>query len=59
MPDACARRASSGALRVRSSQPSRIFNVTGTFTAAIVASIRLTARSRSRIKAEPDWPPVT
>ena len=38
-----ARRASSGALRVWSSQPSRIFSVTGTFTAEIVASIRLVA----------------
>ena len=54
-----ARRASSGALRERSSQPSRIFRVTGTLTAEIVASMRLTARPRSRIRAEPDWPPVT
>ena len=38
-PAASARRASSGALSERSSQPSRIFSVTGTFTAAIVASI--------------------
>jgi hypothetical protein len=42
-PAASARRASSGALRERSSQPSRIFNVTGTFTAAIVASISVKA----------------
>jgi hypothetical protein len=53
-PEASARRASSGALSERSSQPSRIFSVTGTFTAAIVDSISFTAWSRSRIKAEPD-----
>jgi hypothetical protein len=37
-PAASARRANSGALMLRSSQPRRIFSVTGT-TAAIVASI--------------------
>ena len=39
--------------------PSRIFSVTGTFTAATVASIKVTAWSRSRISAEPNSPLVT
>jgi hypothetical protein len=58
-PASCARRASSGALMVRWSHPSRIFSVTGTDTAAMVASINDRAWSRSRISAEPDCPPVT
>ena len=40
LPAPSARRARSGALSERSSQPSRIFSVTGTFTADIVASMR-------------------
>ena len=48
-----ARRASSGALRLASSQPSRIFTVTGRRVAATVAAMRRTAWSRSRISAEP------
>src|SRR5665213_1919359 len=40
---ACARRADSGALMLAQSQPSRIFNVTGTRTAATVASTNDTA----------------
>ena len=39
-PAASARRASSGALRLAWSQPSRIFSVTGTLTAPTTASIR-------------------
>ncbi len=39
-PASCARRASSGALIERSSQPSRILSVTGTRTAPTVASIK-------------------
>ena len=42
-----------------SSQPSRIFSVTGTPTAPTVASIKVSAWSRSRISAEPDCAPVT
>ena len=53
-PAASARRASSGALIVVSSQPSRIFSVTGTAVAPTVASISLSAWSRSRISAEPE-----
>ena len=40
-PASSAQRASSGALRLASSQPSRIFSVTGTRTAPTTASIRL------------------
>src|SRR5882672_9116517 len=58
-PDASARRASSGAFTERSSQPNRIFRVTGTGAAATVASTRLIAWSRSRISADPDQPLVT
>ena len=58
-PAASARRASSGEVREKSSQPSRIFNVTGTRTACTTASIKVSAWGRSRISAEPDWPPVT
>ena len=43
LQSASARRASSGALSERSSQPSRIFSVTGTRTASTVASMRVAA----------------
>src|SRR6266849_5115403 len=58
-PEASARRASSGAFTEPSSQPNRIFRVTGTGAAATVASTRLIAWSRSRISADPDQPLVT
>ena len=51
--------ASCGAFRLSSSQPSRIFNVTGTSTASTTAAIIAPARCGSRIKAEPDNLPVT
>src|SRR6056297_3234064 len=56
-PAASARRASSGALRKLSFQPSRVFSVTGTLTAPATASISVSAWSRSFISAEPLAPP--
>ena len=58
-PSASARRASSGAFRVWSSQPSRIFSVTGTLTALTTERIKACAWSRLRINAEPESLPVT
>ncbi len=58
-PASSARSASSGALRETSSQPSRIFSVTGTLTALTTASISVSAWSRSRISADPAAPLVT
>ncbi len=58
-PAASARAASSGALRERSSQPRRIFRVTGRATESTVAFTRVSAWSRSRIRAEPESTPVT
>ena len=51
-------RARSGAVSDSSSQPSRIFTVTGIFTAATTAATRSTARSIWHIRAEPP-PPLT
>src|SRR6266581_3542990 len=58
-PPRSARRANSGALIECWSQPSRIFSVTGTATAATAASMRREAWSRSRMSAEPAYPLVT
>ena len=58
-PAASARRASVAALREASSQPSRIFTLTGTSTAPTTAAIRRSARSGSRISALPEAPVVT
>jgi hypothetical protein len=58
-PSRSARAAISGALRVLSSQPSRIFRVTGRDVALTAASISRAASSGSRIRAEPDSAPVT
>ena len=55
MPQSSAIRASSGALRHSSSQPVRIFRVTGTSTAATVASMIRRASGSSRIRAEPAY----
>ncbi len=52
-------RAISGAFRLWSSQPVRIFNVTGTETAFAVASMIFAALLTSRIKAEPAQPLTT
>ena len=52
-------RASSGALRLASSQPVRIFKVTGTSTALTVASRIRAAWASSRISAEPAMPLTT
>ena len=59
MPAPSARRARSGAFRHPSSQPSRVFSVTGTSTAPTTASISRSAWSGSRISADPDQPVVT
>jgi 2-C-methyl-D-erythritol 4-phosphate cytidylyltransferase len=59
IPAPSARRASSGAFIRSSSQPSRVFSVTGTSTAPTTASISDSAWSRSRISAEPERPPTT
>ena len=53
MPHPSAIRARRGALRQPSSQPSRIFRVTGIATALTVASRIRAARASSRIRAEP------
>jgi hypothetical protein len=53
-PAFSARQASTGALMLRSSQPSRILSVTGRAVAATVDSISVRAWSRSRIRAEPE-----
>ena len=58
-PAASARAAMSGAFRLSSSQPSRILSVTGTSTASTTASTSDSARSGSRIRAEPERPPTT
>ena len=52
-------RRGSGALRVPSSQPSRILTVTGTQTAPATAAMIRSAGPNSRISAEPDRPLVT
>ena len=59
MPQACAIRASRGAFRFFSSQPVRIFRVTGRSTDRTVASRIRAAWSSSRISAEPAWPLTT
>ena len=58
-PASSAIRASSGALRQSSSQPVRLFSVTGSFTAPTTAWMIFSASPTSRIKAEPAWPLVT
>src|SRR6185312_15153513 len=59
MPLSSAMRASFGALRLLSSQPVRIFSVTGRSTAFTTASRMRAARPSSRISAEPAWPFTT
>jgi hypothetical protein len=59
MPQSCAIRASRGALRFLSSQPVRIFSVTGRSTALTVASRIRAAWTSSRISAEPACPLTT
>ena len=52
-------RARLGALRLVSSQPSRIFSVTGMRTAFTTASRMRPANASSRIREEPAWPLTT
>src|SRR5688572_5470795 len=59
MPQASAMRARLGALRFWSSQPVRIFKVTGRRTAWTVASRMRAAWTSSRISEEPAWPLTT
>ena len=58
-PACSAIRAISGAFKEASSQPRRVFNVTGKDTALTTASQMRFTRSGSRIRADPDTLPVT
>ena len=59
IPASSAMRAITGAFRLSSSQPRRIFSVTGTSTEAATAARIAPASGSSRISAEPDSLPVT
>ena len=53
MPMSCRRSATSSMLRLASSQPRRVFTVTGSFTAFTTASVRRTILSTSSSRQAP------